>query len=177
MPKIQFSVIRNVKEPKVAYDSAGVDFFMPEDLSKSNLEKCEHVDYEEDLFWNVYSILIQPMGRVCIPSGIRIMGMQRESALIAFNKSGISVNKGLVVGAQVVDYDYRGEIHISLINTSNKAQVIHAGDKIAQFIHVPIFRDFWERVPESLIEASHTDRGNKRFGSSNSKIDTIYGKE
>lgn len=188
MAKIQFAKIRYVKDPKVAYDSAGVDFFMPQELKKEDLKEIFHCDIEYNLFGEIDSITLHPHGRVTIPSGIMIMGMQRESALIAFNKSGIASNRGLIVGACVVDYDYRGEIHINLINTGNKNQVIKAGEKLIQFIHVPIFKEVWEEVPESLIEASKTERGTGGFGSSNGnplvqnidpidKIDIMYGKE
>lgn len=176
MAKIQFAKIRSVKDPQVAYDSAGVDFFMPVDLKYEDLKSVFNCDIQKDIFDDVEQITLHPSGRVNIPSGIRIMGMQRESALIAFNKSGISSKRGLIVGACVVDYDYRGEIHINLINTSNKHVTIKADEKLTQFIHVPIFKETWELVPESLIDASKTERGNKGFGSGD-KIDTMYGRE
>lgn len=167
MAKIQYSLIRQVKDPSVSYDSAGVDFYMPVDLHEDEIKIFEDIIIDTDLFWNVYQITINPGGRVLIPSGIRLMGMDRSSALIAFNKSGVASKAGLVVGAQVVDYDYRGEVHINLINTSCKPKTIKAGEKLTQFIHVPILKSIWERVPESLINASSTDRGSKGFGSTN----------
>ena len=173
MAKIQFAKIRDVHDPQVAYDSAGVDFFMPVNLIYEDLRSVVDCDIQRDLFWQITSITIHANGRVTIPSGIRIMGMPRESALIAFNKSGIASKMGLVVGACVVDYDYRGEIHINLINTGSRNITIRAGEKLTQFIHVPIFKEVWERVPESLIDArSKTERGSKGFGSSD-KISTM----
>ena len=62
-----------------------------------------------------------------------------DRALIAANKSGVSTKKGLIFGAQVVDYSYKGEVHLSLINTSDRSERIYEDSKILQFLETPIF--------------------------------------
>ena len=93
--------VRNVKTPqRGTEESAGIDFFVPDDYP-TNL--CS----------------IQPGERFFIPSGFKA-NVPTGYALIAFNKSGVALNKGLMVGASVVDSDYQGEIHLHLVNTSAK---------------------------------------------------------
>lgn len=61
----------------------------------------------------------------------------------------------------VVDADYRGEVLVALVNTSNASYQIKAGERIAQFM--------LERVePSSLMVVSELDgtaRGEGGFGS------------
>ena len=97
--------IRNVITPtRGTTGSAGIDFYVPDDYP-SALAK------------------IDPGDRFFIPSGIKA-NVPEGYALIAMNKSGVALKKGLMVGACVVDSDYQGEIHLHLVNTSYKAVTI-----------------------------------------------------
>ncbi len=82
--------------------------------------------------------------------------------LVVENKSGIATKKKLDVGANIIDSDYRGEVHIHLFNTSDKPQEFNKGDKIAQIIMRLV------EYPE-LIEIENinieTERGSGGFGS------------
>jgi len=133
---------RNVKTPSRGTNlSAGLDFFVPEDYPGVVLKPNE-------------SVLIASGIRAHVPSGY---------ALIAFNKSGVAVKQGLSVGACVVDEDYEGEIHLHLINTSNSVTEIKAGQKLTQFVLVPVsYMDV--HVLEELPERN-TERGAGGFGS------------
>ena len=62
---------------------------------------------------------------------------------MAFNKSGVATKKQLVAGAAVVDEGYQGELHIHIINVGGAVQRIIAGDKIMQFILIPMFYDIF----------------------------------
>ena len=107
---------------------------------------------------------LKPGESVLIPSGIKAQ-VPKGHALIAFNKSGVATKKGLQVGACVVDEDYQGEIHIHLTNVSNNETYISQGDKIVQFLLVPICYDAPELVnPEDLFDGV-SDRGTGGFGS------------
>ena len=60
-------------------------------------------------------------------------------AMVFLNKSGIATKYGLIVGAQVVDHGYQGEIHINVINTNNENPVyIDEGDKLVQGVLIPV---------------------------------------
>ncbi len=107
-----------------------------------------------------------PHERLNIPSGIHCKMESPGVALIANNKSGIASKLGLVFGASVVDYEYQGEIHINIINTSNKTVRVYEGMKIIQFIETPILTSSIEEV-ESLknLYPEESARGAGGFGS------------
>jgi dUTP pyrophosphatase len=134
--------LRNVKTPnRGTAASAGIDFYVPEDFE---------------------TVSLKPGESVLIPSGIRVQ-VPRGYALIAFNKSGVAVKQGLSVGACCVDEDYEGEVHLHMINTSNKDQVIATGQKLVQFVLIPVAYFDVEEVEE--IQSRNTERGAGGFGS------------
>ena len=139
---MKIAKIRNVKTPRRGTEgSAGIDFFVPDDYPK---ELCT----------------IQPNERFFIPSGIKA-NVPEGYALIAFNKSGVALKKGLMVGACVVDSDYQGEIFVSLWNRSNVGYEIKPLDRVAQLVFMPV-----EIVQFNLVESfDQTSRGDAGFGS------------
>ena len=134
--------IRNVKTPSRGTSlSAGLDFYVPEDFEAKTIETNESV---------------------FIPSGIKAH-VPSGYALIAFNKSGIAVKQSLMVGACVVDEDYEGEIHLHLINNGKDPVTINPGQKLTQFVLVPVsYMDV--HVLEELPDRN-TERGAGGFGS------------
>jgi len=72
-------------------------------------------------------------------------------------KEGLTVSQG--VG--VIDPDYRGEIKVSLLNTSNEVRKIQRGQRIAQLVLMPIFQG----IINPVEELGSTDRGVGGFGS------------
>ena len=147
---MKIAKIRNVKTPRRGTDgSAGIDFFVPDDYPH---ELCE----------------IKPLERFFIPSGIKA-NVPDGYALIAMNKSGVALKKGLVVGACVVDSDYQGEIHLHLINTSDKPVRIQPGDKLTQFLLIPVDHCLVEVVNEGDLFEEETNRGSGGFGSTGVK--------
>ena len=140
--KMKLQKLRNVKTPNRGTESsAGIDFYVPEDFETTVLKSGESV---------------------LIPSGIK-MQLPRGYALIAFNKSGVAVKQGLSVGACVVDEDYEGEIHLHMINTSDKDQVIATGQKLVQFVLIPVAYFDIEEV--EALQSRNTERGAGGFGS------------
>ena len=83
-------------------------------------------------------LFLKPGQRILIPSGIKVWIENKQSALVAANKSGIATKRGLTFTAQVIDADYTGEIHIGLQNNSNRMVTLQSNDKIIQFLHTPI---------------------------------------
>ena len=175
MSKITFTKIRNVKSPNRAFDgtAAGTDFFIPEyspefynDLVAKN-EKG-HFDLAVTPSCTSMTMTIVPGGRINIPCGIKVLMDDDHTCLLAVNKSGIASKKGLVCGACLIDSDYRGEVHLNVINTSNQPVSIKTGDKLIQFMHLPVLFPEWHEVSndEYLNTASSTTRGEGGFGSS-----------
>ena len=173
---IKFLKVRDVKSPeRGTVEAAGIDFFVPncnekfiEDLVQKNSNATLPVLVQVND--NQVYITIMPNSRVLIPSGIHSW-MSPGTALIAANKSGVATKKGLVFGAQVVDSDYAGEIHISVINTSNVPVTITGGEKLIQFIHMPVLLSPLEEVDKETYNILHdkSERGEGGFGSTGTK--------
>jgi dUTP pyrophosphatase len=146
IPTLRFCRIRKVKSPTRAHSlDAGIDFFVPTDFDSRGLDPNESIK---------------------IPSGIRAR-VPEGFALIAFNKSGVATKLGLIVGACVVDSGYQGEIHLHLVNSSNKNVWIIPDTKIVQFILVPIALSMPEEVREHELFPEKSLRGSGGFGSTN----------
>lgn len=169
MNSIKFTRTRNVKAPnRGTAEAAGIDFFVPfldADFMKDLVLKNPNADVlykieEDDLY-----ITLLPNSRILIPSGIRT-SFDKDSALIAANKSGISTKKGLVFTAQIVDSDYDGELHLGVANVSSEPVVIKTGDKLIQFVHTPVYLTPLVEVSAEDITTAHNDstRGDKGFG-------------
>lgn len=166
---IKFAKIRDVKSPvRGTEKSAGIDFFVPsmdekfcDDLFNANKKRIN----KEYVF--VYkTIILNPQEKIIIPSGIKVnFDNIITMALVAHNKSGVGANKGLSFLAHVVDQDYQAEIFISLINNSNKPQSICEGEKIIQFLLVPVFFPEIIEVEESELYSSTSQRGTGALGS------------
>tara|TARA_B100000902_G_scaffold102144_1_gene104573 strand:- start:27219 stop:27653 length:435 start_codon:yes stop_codon:yes gene_type:complete len=141
---MKVSRIRDVKLPQRANaNDAGIDFFVPNDFKGKWLGKNEGI---------------------LIPSGVRV-NVPDNHALIAFNKSGVAVKRQLLGGACVVDEGYQGELHIHVINLSQEPQEIIAGEKIMQFILMPMFYDGVEEVEDGELFSEESTRGDGGFGS------------
>jgi len=164
--KLKYSKVRNVKSPLRAHSTdAGIDMFVP-DISE---EKFQSDFPDKNLFENASllgtTIIIKPHGRVCIPSGVHV-NIKPGYALYAANKSGVATKLGLVSGAQLIDEDYQGEVHLSLVNTTNKEVFLKSNQKIIQFIYIPIASDIPEEVPFDELYSEITNRSSGGFGSS-----------
>jgi dUTP pyrophosphatase len=178
---ISFVKVRKVKSPVVGHrGDAGTDFFIPEDIDSEELQKINSTIIErkhsfdiilKDGYRVVAGIEILPHCRVLIPSGIHV-NFQEGFMLKAENKSGVAHKKGLVVGSSVVDSSYMGEVHLSLINTTDKKVVIRAGEKVVQFILVecctsPRLNE--KKTLKDLYKYVDTTRGSGGFGSTTIK--------
>ena len=145
---MKISKVREVKTPTRANSTdAGIDFFVPEDTKEFTLS---------------------PGDSCLIPSGIKV-NVPEGFALVAFNKSGVAVKKSLHVGACVVDCGYQGEVHINLTNVGDCETDIHPGDKIVQFVLLPLGDPKVELVEENNLYESESSRGEGGFGSSGTK--------
>lgn len=175
MNNILFTKVRNVKSPDRAYGTSdAVDFFIPDyspeflkDLEVKNTNKSF---YECTITPNCdnMTITIAPHGRINIPSGIRVIISDPNTCLLAVNKSGIASKKGLTIGACLIDHDYDGEIHLNVINTNNEPVQIKTGDKLVQFMHLPVIHSFFQEVCAEDFDKLKPDskRGSGGFGSS-----------
>jgi dUTP pyrophosphatase len=108
------------------------------------------------------SIVIKPMERKLIPTGISISLPTGYEAQIR-PRSGLAIKHGITIlnTPGTIDADYRGEIKIILINLSNKNFIVENGDRIAQMIINKV-----EKAEFHLVsELDTSSRGAGGFGS------------
>ena len=86
--------------------------------------------------------------------------------LAVYNKSGVSTKRKLDKGAELIDGDYRGNVHIHFFNHSDKSVEIKKGEKIAQLV----MREVWLGDIVKVDEIStDTERATGGFGSTGQK--------
>jgi len=105
---------------------------------------------------------VQAGQRELIPTGLKIeipTGFEGQVR----PRSGLAAKHGITVlnSPGTIDSDYRGEIKVILLNTSDQDFIINKGDRIAQLVFSQVFRAIFERANELL----KTDRGAGGFGS------------
>ena len=112
-------------------------------------------------------VTIAPGARALIPTGLSISPESSEYVAIIAGRSGLGVKKGvsLANGIGVIDSDYRGEIGVSLHNTSKEDFTVEKGERIAQMMFIPVERAFFTVCDELDV----TERGEGGFGSTGKK--------
>ena len=166
---------------------AGLDFYMPTDLTVSDLikanSKASDIEYTNGLAkegsfacilnnGKVVKLSIGPKTRVVIPSGIKVLLEPKNSMMMAANKSGRSTKQGLIFTAEICDSPYNGEYHIGIYNTSDRIQGVEAGKAVVQFVHVPCYLDEVEEISNDEYDyeaATWGTRGSNGMGSGNNE--------
>lgn len=171
-PSFKFVRVRDVHVPTRANQGdAGIDFYVPNDLNVEDLTKCNgKVDFYQvnqrsyDFFKSKSDLLVMISGNsikylyinahaTCIiPSGIRGILEPEASMLQANDKSGVSSKKKIKVTASIIDSPYTGEIHHVIFNTTNEPVRIDLGEKLVQYIHIPIYLT----QPEEILDSEFT---------------------
>lgn len=107
-------------------------------------------------------ITIKTLERLTLPTGICIELTKGYEAQIR-PRSGLASKHGITLlnSPGTVDWDYRGEIKVILVNLSVDEYTINRGDRIAQMVINKIEKPIIEIV-ENINE---TKRGSNGFGS------------
>lgn len=94
-------------------------------------------------------VTLKPHERAIIPTGIAIALPHGYEAQIRA-RSGMAAKFGVVPanGIGTIDADYRGEIGVVLLNTSNEAFVVEPGMRIAQMVIARYETVEWDEVEE-----------------------------
>lgn len=179
--KLFFTKVRKVPSPTRANQGdAGIDFYIP-NITPEDLFDIQ-VNFEQAQKKSIWvlrdTLIIEPGGRVLIPSGIKVLLEPEDSALIAANKSGIATKTGLLYTAEVIDSSYLGEVHIGIFNSGNRPVSLRLFNiikptKIMQFLHIPVFYsqpimiDNKEYGLKSIQKNS--TRGERGFGSTDNE--------
>ena len=101
-------------------------------------------------------------GAIVMPTGIAIevpIGFEAQVR----GRSGLAAKHsiGVLNAPGTIDSDYRGEVHVILINHGSSPYRIQKGDRIAQLVIAPVTRAEWI-VADALDE---TSRGAGGLGS------------
>jgi dUTP pyrophosphatase len=111
------------------------------------------------------AIPLPPGERCAVPTGIAISlppgyeGQVRPRSGLA-RKHGI----GMVNAPGTIDEDYRGEVHVLLVNLGQEPYLIQPGDRVAQLVIAPVTR-VRTVIVESAEALGATERGSGGFGS------------
>lgn len=113
---------------------------------------------------DVYSpinVTIPPRGDTLIPTDLAF-DIPYGWDLSVYNKSGLATKKHLCKGAELIDSDYTGNVHIHYFNHSDQPVTFSIGDKIGQLV----MREVWLGDVQ-LVDTieKQTERGDGGFGS------------
>ena len=83
-------------------------------------------------------ITVKPGCHTLVQTGIKTAIPEGYAGLV-FVRSSLGIKRGLMLSNSVgvIDSDYRGEILVSLYNTSSCEQLLKSGERIAQLVIVP----------------------------------------
>lgn len=101
-------------------------------------------------------------GRAAVPTGLALALPEGFEGQVR-PRSGLALRAGVTVANApgTIDADYRGELHVILINLGTEPVTIRPGDRVAQLVVAPVARVAWREVGE-LPESA---RGAGGFGS------------
>lgn len=104
-------------------------------------------------------ILLHPEKTVKIPTGVAVEISEGFVGDVR-PRSGAAVDGKLTISG-TIDANYRGEIHLVVVNVTDKTVVIEPYERLAQLVILPCLTACFSRVDE----LSETDRGADGFGS------------
>jgi len=105
-----------------------------------------------------------PKNTILVPTGLAFYIQDKDYAGIILPRSGLGHKHGIILGNSVglIDSDYQGELMVSLFNNSNNVFIINPGDRIAQFMLIPVISIEYEFVDDF----NATSRSSGGFGHS-----------
>jgi dUTP pyrophosphatase len=105
---------------------------------------------------------LQPGARAAVPTGLALAIPEGFEAQLR-PRSGLALKHGITClnSPGTIDSDYRGEVHVILINHGDAPFTIRRGERIAQMVFAPVTLAVLTEV-ETLDD---TQRGADGFGS------------
>ncbi|HLK60917.1 MAG TPA: dUTP diphosphatase [Chthonomonadaceae bacterium] len=107
-------------------------------------------------------LVLAPGERALVSTGLRIALPHGYEAQVR-PRSGLAAKHGIgmVNAPGTIDADYRGVVHVLLINHGKEPFTLRRGDRIAQMVVLPVPRVHW--IEETALDATERDTGG--FGS------------
>ena len=107
-------------------------------------------------------LVLAPGARAAVPTGFAFALPPGYEAQVR-PRSGLALKNGIMLpnSPGTIDADYRGEVHVILLNAGHEAFVVTRGMRIAQIVIAPVTRAAW-REEDALDD---TMRGAGGFGS------------
>ena len=107
-------------------------------------------------------MVIEPHGRAIVPTGFAISLPAGYEAQIR-GRSGMAAKFGIMPanGLGTIDADYRGEVGVILLNTTNESFTVEPGMRVAQMVIAKYEVAEWSEV----TDLDETARGAGGFGS------------
>lgn len=108
------------------------------------------------------AIVLQPNATVLVKTGMAIHIEDTGYAGLILPRSGLGHKHGIVLGNLVglIDSDYQGELMVSVWNRGTTAFTLEPGERMAQYVLVPIMQTSFDIV-EEFVESG---RGAGGFG-------------
>lgn len=106
--------------------------------------------------------VIEPGQTVFVKTGLAIYIEDTGFAGLILPRSGLGHKHGIVLGNLVglIDSDYQGELMVSVWNRGQAAFTLEPGERLAQYVLVPVVQAEFEQVDEFVA----TERGAGGFG-------------
>lgn len=110
------------------------------------------------------AVTLNPGDTVLIKTGLSIYIEDPSLAGFILPRSGLGHKHGIVLGNLVglIDSDYQGELMVSCWNRGNTPFTVEIGERLAQFVLVPVVQAEFEIVKDF----TETERGAGGFGHS-----------
>ncbi len=106
--------------------------------------------------------IIEPGQTVLVKTGLSIYIEDTNFAGLILPRSGLGHKHGILLGNLVglIDSDYQGELMVSVWNRSQTAFTLEPGERLAQYVLVPVVQAQFDLVEEFVA----TERGAGGFG-------------
>lgn len=112
-------------------------------------------------------VQIKPGETILVKTGMAIYIEDPNFAGLILPRSGLGHKHGIVLGNLVglIDSDYQGELMVSVWNRSQTVFTLEPGERLAQYVLVPVVQAQFEKVNEFTA----SERGTGGFGHTGQK--------
>ena len=113
------------------------------------------------------AVQIKPGETILVKTGMAIYIEDLNFAGLILPRSGLGHKHGIVLGNLVglIDSDYQGELMVSVWNRSQTVFTLEPGERLAQYVLVPVVQTQFEQVNEFTV----SERGTGGFGHTGQK--------